>query len=351
MISTTSHGSSDRMRLSIVIVNWNVRDLLAGCLQSLARDPVTRTAEVIVLDSASTDDSAAMVAAEFPWVRLLRLSENLGFSRGNNRAIQISTGDLILLLNPDTNVDPGTIKAMVDFADARPEAGIIGPAQRGGDGSLQYEAAVNYPTVWNVFCDMSLLSKLFPKSRLCASRTMGYWDHQGDREVPAVPGSALLVRRSVLQRIGLLDETLFCCEDIDLCIRARQAGWKVFYLGSHSLVHYGGGSTKRSPSQGLQRQIAYQSFWLFLRKHRGGFAAARLSWMVAAWSGAVVLLSFLLRLTAGKGTERLSAAQHLGELALGLAHWSCMDKLQFRHHLAVSPGTQQSTPALAETAA
>lgn len=349
MSSITSPGSSNSKRLSIVIVNWNARDLLGGCLESLARDHVTQFAEVIVVDSASTDGSAEIVAKEFPWVRLMPFSENLGFSRGNNIAIRQAKGEFILLLNPDTSVDPGTIGAMVDFGEKHPEVGIIGPAQRGGDGLPQYEAAVNCPTVWNVFCDLALLSKFFPKSRLFASRKMGYWDHKDDRAVPAVQGSAFLVRRSVLQKIGLLDESLFCCEDIDLCLRTRKAGWKVFYLGTQSLVHYGGGSIKRSPNQGLQRQIAFQSFWLFLRKHCGQFAAARLSLMVGAWSAFGMLLTFIPRITASCAAEELNTAQHSRELIQSLAEWSRMDKREFRHHLAAPANTPGSTPRLENT--
>jgi GT2 family glycosyltransferase len=351
MSSITSPGSSKNPILSIVIVNWNARDLLAGCLLSLREDEFTRTAEIIVLDSASSDDSAAMVADEFPSVTLMAFSENLGYSRGNNVAIRRAAGEYILLLNPDTKCDRGTIAAMVELARKNPEIGIVGPAQRGGDGVSQYEAAVNCPTVWNVFCDLALLSKFFPKSRLFASRTMGYWDHGDTREVPAVPGSALLVRRSVLQQIGLLDETLFCCEDIDLCVRTRNAGSKVYFLGEHSLIHYGGGSTKHSPSQGLQRQIAFQSFWLFLRKHRGIFAAAQLSAMVAAWALGGILLALLMRIAAGRDAEKLSAASRYRDLVRSLAQWSRMDKLRFRHHLAAPPDTSNSTPNLETTTA
>ncbi len=354
MSSITSPGSSKSQRavqptarrLSIVIVNWNTSDLLKACLASLVRAGVHEYAEVLVLDNASSDGSAEMVRSEYGWVTLIAARENLGFSRGNNAAIRHASGDYILLLNPDTEVDLGTIDAMLERADQHRDIGVVGVAQRSPGGAMQYEAAIAIPTVWNTFCDLALLSKIFPRSRLFARRTLGWWNHQTDREVPAVAGSALLVRREVLRRIGLLDERMFCCEDIDLCLRARQAGWRVFFVGSHSLLHHGGASTKRSKNAGLQRQIAFQSFWIFLRKHRGPAAGALLSLMVFCWSLAASYGTMVLLLLAGRNEARRADALHYRELVRGLRAWCRTDKLRFRHHLALPPDLEYRTPSL-----
>jgi len=175
---------------------------------------------------------------------------------------------------------------------------------------------------------------------------MGYWDHEDDREVPAIPGSAMLVRRTVFERIGLLDETLFYVEDVDLCRRMQEAGWKVFYLGSVSIVHYGGGSTQNSPNQVLQRQIAFQSFWLYTRKHRGRWVALALSAMVFTWSAAVAAVALPCSWLA-QGEKRIAFRRHLN-LARGLLEWSLFDKKRFKHHLASPPELDiaRSHPAL-----
>jgi O-antigen biosynthesis protein len=341
MSSITSPGFSkeldagDPLRplLSVVIVTWNVRDLLRDCLGSLAQDGIPNWAEVFVVDSASSDDSAAMVRREFPWVHLIASDLNLGFSRGNNRALRLARGEYVLLLNPDTLVHPGALRAMVDFAQAHPSVGVVGPKQYSGSGAIQYEGAVDFPNIWNVLCDWTLLSKIFPKSKLFCGRKMGYWGHDDDREVPAVPGSAMLLGSNVLERVGMLDETMFMAEDMDLCQRVRKAGWSVYYLGSASIVHYGGESLKRDGNAGRQLQIAFQSFWLYLRKHRGAAAAATMSFTMFVWSlFALAVASLLALVRRGSGVDRWR------QIALGLMRWSLTDKKRFRHHLAAAPG-------------
>ena len=341
MSSTTSPGSSRlpvseaaaRPLLSVIIVTWNVGDLLRNCLRSLADDGVPNWAEVIVVDNASPDDTCAMVRGEFPWVNLIANEVNLGFSRGNNLAIRQSSGEFVLLLNPDTVVQPGTLQGMLDAAAANPRAGIVGPKQLNGDGTIQYDCAVELPTIWNVMCDLMMLSKLFPRSTLFAQRKMGHWDHNGDREVPAVPGSAMLVRREVIERIGLLDEAMFITEDMDYCRRARAAGWSVFYAGSVAITHYGGASLKRAPRSGQWHQVACQSFWLYQRKHRGRLAATSLSAILFGWSLCVLMLAGPLSLVL-RGNETIL---HQRIRALSALRWSVANKKRFRHYLAAAP--------------
>jgi GT2 family glycosyltransferase len=341
MSSTTSPGffnlspskSHRPPLLSVIIVSWNVRDLLRNCLQSLVEDDVPAWAEVFVVDSASTDGSAEMVRDEFPWVRLMASETNLGFSRGNNRALHIAEGEYVLLLNPDTIVHRGALGAMLDFAQSHPSVGVVGPKQYSGSGSIQYEGAVDFPTTWNVLCDWTMLSRIFPKSKLFCGRKMGYWSHDDDREVPAVPGSAMLLPSSVIRKVGVLDETMFMTEDMDLCQRVRRAGWSVYYLGSASIVHFGGESLKRDGNPGRQLQIAFQSFWLYLRKHRGKASAAAMAFSMFTWSLFALSAASLLGLV----KRRSQSVERWRQMALGLLRWSVANKMRFRHHLADAP--------------
>lgn len=339
MSSSTSPGSSDPAAalpadLSIVIVTWKVRDMLSGCLRSLAEDGFDRSAQVIVVDNDSGDGTVAMVRSRYPWVHLIASPSNLGYSRGNNLALAHATGRYLLVLNPDTVVPPGAIRRLVEFAEAHPRCAAVSPRQLGADGRVQKEAAVNLPTLWNTFCDLTLLSRLFPRSRIFASRTMGHWNHEDDREVPAVAGSATLLRRAALDQVGPWDASMFYAEDMDLCLRLRRAGWSIAYLGSAAIVHYGGGSTRQANAPGHYRRIGYQSFWLFLRKHRGRTAAAGMALMVGWWS-LLTLAALLPLVPLERGTGALAAAlRRRRDIATALVEWSVSDKRRFRHHLA-----------------
>lgn len=320
--------------LSILVVTWKVRDLLSDCLRSLAEDGRDRSAQVIVVDNDSGDGTVEMVRSRYPWVELVASTSNLGYSRGNNLALARAAGRYVLVLNPDTVVPPGAIRRLLDFAEAHPRCAAVSPRQVGADGRIQKEAAVNLPTLWNTFCDLTLLSKLFPRSRFFASRTLGHWSHEDDREVPAVAGSATLLRRAALDQVGPWDPTMFYAEDMDLCLRLRRAGWSIAYLGSAAIVHYGGGSTRQTGQPGRYRRIGYQSFWLFLRKHRSRAAAAAMALMVGGWS-LLTLAALVPLLPLERGTGPLaSAVRRRRDIATALVAWSVSDKLRFRHHLA-----------------
>ena len=286
---------------------------------------------MIVIDNRSEDDFASMVRQQFPSVRLHVNRENLGYGRGNNYGLQLAAGRFILFLNPDTVVYPGTLRQMVQYAESHPDVGALSPKLYGAGGEIQYEAAVNFPTIWNVVCDFLFLSKLFPTSRLFAGRKLGYWDHEQAREVPAVCGAAMLVRRSALSRCGGFDPSMFYVEDMDLCLRLRNKGYSIFYLAAVGITHYGGGSSPKSPeSYARQRQIGFQSFWIYRHKHFGAFSAARLSGAVFLWSGLSLAALYLFRILS---MSRLSLVHQI-QLAKSLLRWSLADKMNFSHHLA-----------------
>ena len=335
--STDAAAAEKRPSLSVIIVTWNVADLLSDCLNSLDFEDVHEHMEVLVVDNASSDNTAAMVRASFPWVRLTVNHENLGFSRANNQAIALASGTFVLLLNPDTIVHRHAISKLIVAATLCPEAGILGPKHYTANGVIHYECASDFPTVWNVFCDLSLLSRAFPRSRLFNGRLLGHWDHLDDREVPAVPGTAMLIRREVIAQIGALDESMFYAEDMDYCMRAHKAGWRVRYVAAAAIVHLGGGSSKRSGNLGLNRKIAFQSFWLFTWKHHGPLTAAALSSMVLFWSlGAVALSSVIAAITSSQSplADTMRTWRHLAQ---NLLQWSISRKKHFRHHLASAP--------------
>jgi GT2 family glycosyltransferase len=319
--------------LSIIVVSWNVSDFLKDCLQSLVDTGVSEWAQAIVVDNDSFDDTSEMVAANFPWVQLIQSGSNLGFSRGNNLGIGHATGDFVLLLNPDTVVHAHAVDRMLDYAVTHPGMGAVGPKQIDREGKTCYEAAVNFPTVWNVGCDYFKLAKLFPHSRLFNRRLMGYWNHEDDREVQGVPGSAMLLRREAISQVGLLEETMHYGEDMDLCLRLRRAGWKVYYLASACIVHYGGESSRRARNPALRYQIAFQSFWYYLYKNFGSFAAFRLSCMMCVWSLCTTFAAMAMRSLARR-SDAIEKLDHMKKVGIGMLRWSTCRKHMFRHHLA-----------------
>jgi GT2 family glycosyltransferase len=243
-------------RLSVLVVSFNVRDLLRDCLRSLRAASAEVPLQVLVVDNASSDDSAAMVASEFPEAELLDLGVNAGFSVANNRAIERATASAILLLNPDTEVPPGAFPALLAFLAEHPLCGIVGPRLLNSDGSFQ-PSAWPQPTLRSVLRDHLLP----PGWRRRAA-------NPPDRPRVAgwVSGAALLTRRAVIDQIGLLDEALFWSEDVDFCRRAAAAGWEVWYAPEAAIVHHGSRSVPSNRGAVIYHQ--YRSKAHFFRKHR-----------------------------------------------------------------------------------
>lgn len=223
-----------------------------------------------MVDNDSADGSADMVAAEFPEVCLIRSKTNEGFSGGNNRALEGLTADYALLLNSDAYCSPGCLDRLIAFADAMPDAGIIGPKVLNPDGSIQYSCR-RFPTfAAGVFRNV-YLGKLFPSNKPAADYLMQDFDHASVLDVDWVSGCALLIRRDCMDQIGLLDgETFFMyCEDMDWCLRAHQADWRVVYFPDSVITHAIG----RSSDKAADRMILEHShsMWKFFKKHRAFF--------------------------------------------------------------------------------
>lgn len=263
--------------LSVVILNWNVCALLRGCLRSLAPDPAgprPLEIEIIVVDAGSTDGSAEMTVREFPSVRLLARPENLGYSRGNNLGLAAAAGRYLLVLNPDTQAAPGALPALVDFAEAHPQAGLAGPRLLNADGSTQ-SSRRRFPTLGLAFFESTWLQPLAPRRWLDR-----YYARDLPDDRPAVvdwvTGACLLIRREVYTQIGGFDEGFFMySEELDYCRRARAAGWQVAYTPAAQVYHYEGKSSEQAPS--AERHIRFQRSKIrYFRKYHGPAAAQAL---------------------------------------------------------------------------
>jgi N-acetylglucosaminyl-diphospho-decaprenol L-rhamnosyltransferase len=250
--------------LSLIVLSWNTADLLADCLRSIPAGAAGLNYQVVVVDNASTDGSADMVARDFPDVQLIRSSENLGFARGNNLGIRAANPDTpyILLLNSDTLIKPGTLTALVHFMDTHPDAGAVSPRLLRPDGTPQPYAFGGDPT------PMYLLRRAM--KQLLLHRYLHDWAMDHLQSVDWVSGACLLVRRVAIEQVGLLDENMFMYfEDNDWCLRIRKAGWRVYYNPQVEIIHLGGQSLKKNPRA---RSAYYNSLVYFYTKHYGRFS-------------------------------------------------------------------------------
>ena len=255
--------------LSIVIVNWNTRDLLAQCLESIQAYPPGVPYEVWVVDNASADGSAAMVRARFPWVYLIQNEQNVGFAVANNQAIRGSRGRNVVLLNSDTRVRPGALGALVAFVQAHPRAGAVGARILNGDGSLQPSC---HPMLapGREFWRLLFLEGIWPR----ATYPMQRWDLETPRQVEAIKGACLLLRREALDQVGLLDEGYFMyTEEVDLCYRLARAGWELWWVPQAEVVHHQAQSSRQAAER-MYLQL-YRSKVLFYRKFGGPRRAER----------------------------------------------------------------------------
>lgn len=254
------------MKLSVIIVNYNVKYFLEQCLHSIQRAIKNIDTEVIVVDNHSVDGSCAMVREKFPWVQLIANHENVGFSRANNQAIRIAKGEYILLLNPDTVVQEDTFIKCIEFMDTHPDGGALGVKMIDGKGRFLPESKRALPTPWVAFYKIFGLARLFPKYKTFGRYHLTYLHPDQIHEVEILSGAFMFIRRKVLDKIGLLDETFFMYgEDIDLSYRIIQAGYKNYYFPHTSIIHYKGESTKKGSLNYVL--VFYQAMIIFAQKH------------------------------------------------------------------------------------
>lgn len=277
--------------LSIIIVSWNVRDLLAACLRTIQANTGALDIEIIVVDSASTDGTPALLREQFPMVRLLAQTENVGFTRGNNIGLKAATGQYILLLNPDTEIVGDALATMVNYLEAHPETAIVGPHTLNSDGTTQ-SSKRRFPTLLTGIFESTHLQPLAPRRLLDRFYAKDVPDN-AIASVDWVQGSAILFRREVYDRIGGLDEGyVMYSEEVDWCKRAHDAGFQLVYLGSAAIIHHGGKSTEQASAR---THIYFQQSKIrYFRKHHGVVAAGILR-LVVLWSYGQQLLEEWLK--------------------------------------------------------
>ena len=251
------------MDLSIVIVSWNTRELLAACLESIERFPPSGKFETWVVDNASSDGTPEMIENDFPAVKLIAETRNLGFAGANNLAIRKAGGEFILLLNPDTVVRPGSLTTLLKYMKENDDVGAAGAKLTNPDGSLQV-SCYPFPTLRRELWRLLQLDRIYAYGVY----DMPAWSTTSARAVDVIQGACLLVRREALEQVGLLDEDYFIyTEEVDLCYRIRKANWTLSWVPSADVVHYGGQSTRQVAAEMFLR--LYESKVIFFRKHRG----------------------------------------------------------------------------------
>ena len=301
------------MKLSIIVVSWNTREILADCLNSVYQHPPKDSFELILVDNASTDGSAEMVAEQFPQARLIKSETNLGFAQGNNLAVPLCVGQYVLLLNPDTIVKQNGLQSLIDFLDANPAAGAAGSMLLNVDETLQPSCHPR-PQLGRELWRLLHFDAIKPYGRY----NMHQWDLTQNREVDVLMGASLMVRKSILDEIGFLDGDYFMySEEVDLCFRLQKAGWKLFYVPASKVIHLGGQSSKQV-AMDMFMQL-YLGKLKYFRKHYG--AGAGFVYKL------ILLLASLMRLAAApvawlqkrsKRDENLQLARQYGRLILSL---------------------------------
>ncbi|KAB2841752.1 MAG: glycosyltransferase, partial [Melioribacteraceae bacterium] len=252
--------------LSIIIVNYNVKEFLQNLLQSIEKASSNLSVETIIVDNASDDGSIEMLHKNFPQIKLIENKKNIGFGAANNQALEIAKGKYILLLNPDTIVKEDTFSEMIKFFETHSGAGMAGCKVLNPDGTLQLACRRGFPGPWTSFTKVIGLSKIFPNSKLFARYNLTFLDENQTYEVDAISGSFMMLRKEVYEKIGGFDPDFFMYgEDLDLCYRTQKAGFKVYYVHSTEIIHYKGESTKRSKID--ETKIFYDAMHLFVKKH------------------------------------------------------------------------------------
>lgn len=258
------------MDLSVIVVSWNTKDLLRKCLDTLKVElahinALGISAEVFVIDNDSPDRSGDMVRVEHPWTTLIQNDTNRGFAAANNQALVLAGGANILLLNPDTEIQPGALKTLLDFLHDHPGAGIVAPQLLNSDLSIQ-RSCRQFPTFLGMLYELLGFSKLFPDHPAFRQYKMLDWNHDDERQVDQPEGACLLLRRQVIDQVGTLDEGFFMLfEEVDWCYRIKQQGWEIWFTPSARVVHHYGQSIKQVKARMILS--SHRGLYRFWYKH------------------------------------------------------------------------------------
>lgn len=303
--------------LSICIATLNASDYLRNCLRSiyeqsshlkwadtgsidleqkLDSSPMSQSRlnfELIIVDNGSSDNTAAMIQSEFPAARLILNGRNDGFARPVNMALRESQGRYMLVLNPDTIILPGAINELVKYMDSQPEVGICGPKVLNRDGSLQKACRRGVSRPWAAFSYFTGLSSLFPHSKFFGGYLLNYLDENEVHEVDGVSGSCMLIRRQMINQVGLFDELFFAYqEDADYCFQAKKAGWKIVYLPTAQIIHFGGqGGSRVQPYRSIFEW--HRSYYLYYRKNLARDYFFLFNWLYYFMMGLKLVVSLI----------------------------------------------------------
>ena len=260
------------MDLSIIVVNWHSTEYVRACLASIFSTISGLKLEVLVIDSGSADGCGEMIAREFPAVTFIESKDNLGFPKANNLAYACAKGEVILFLNPDTELRGDAVLRLWQTLRDQPQAGIVGAKLLNSDGTLQTSCIQSFPTILNQVLDSDLLRQRFPRARMWGMRPL-YDSDSKPQEVDMVSGACLMVKREVFEHVGRFSTYCFMyAEDVDLCFKALQAGWKTYYVPQAVVVHHGGGSSAQS-AKTFSAVMARESLRRFFEHRRGAWYA------------------------------------------------------------------------------
>ncbi len=306
-------GFGAEVELTVVVVSWNTQDLLRDCLRSVARRLDSMRSQVIVVDNGSCDGSPEMVASEFPSVELVSNADNLGFAAANNQGIQRARGEFVLLLNSDTVVLGDVLRASVKYARAHPRVGVLGCRVLNKDRSLQLTCSQE-PTLTNLALLTSRMDCL-PVPRFLGRYQMRSWLRLDERDVDVVSGCYMLVRRTAIDEVGLLDEDFFFFgEEVDWCKRFRASAWIVRFAPVGEIIHLGGGSALRL---GGQRDLLLTSGLLRLHYKHSGAIAAAVVWSLLLAFNVSRMIFWFLRQHSGGGESARRRGAHFREVVRG----------------------------------
>jgi GT2 family glycosyltransferase len=317
-INTELKSAAD---LSVLIVNWKSKDFLRKCLISLRSAYVAIPMEIIVVDGGSFDGCGEMLAKEFPEVKFVQARENLGFGRSNNLGAQSVSSEMVLLLNPDTEVEPTAIHQLLKSFQELPAAGILGARLLNTDGSLQTSCVQSFPTPLNQALDANLLRKRFPHSSLWGIAALE--NESAPSEVEAISGACMLMKTSVFRDVGGFSPEYFMYgEDMDLCRKVNRKGLRVYYVPAARIVHHEGGRTQAT---NFSTVMSRESVWRFIRRHSGPVSALafRALLMIAALVRIVVLAPLASLPVVSARAARASMLKWVALLrwSIGLEKW------------------------------
>jgi GT2 family glycosyltransferase len=306
--------------ISIVLVSFNTAHELVACLESIERCAAAIPHEIIVVDNGSTDGSVEAVRRRFPSVQLVANQENLGFAKANNQALPLVRGEYILFLNPDSELQPGTLERMLAELGGFPERAAVGPRVRKREEFISRTCARRLPTLWTELCDLLWLDRIFPRSRILAWKYYPGWDGTTDRDVECLLGAAMLCRTEQVRALGGFDESVpLYLDDMDLCKRLGDLG-RLRYVSGAVVLHHYSVSTKKQPSP-LIKRLGLQATYRYFVKHRGQ-AYARAYVAVVALVGIVAYPLGFVRLLGGS----LRKARRRWDEARVLVDWAWRSK-------------------------